>query len=460
MRVVKKFEKKGYFWLPTAPEIRLPGTLTVRDKGRVELEIFGVFATSFEASRLNPNIGRILGTIDTFGEVTLEDCFHFAASTSHDGTCHAQVFVGLALLGLRCEQEAIQVDNLSFRTDLVDEWLDVSEISVEYDWDNQVTSIISSKLESETFDLTNGLSLRISFPNTFPERRTASRIEVAHFAQLTIFSEFKRDLSVLLDAAHRLTNLICLATTATLAITDLSTRLTESEGKEDEKSGRDLRIFYLSPSYTKDVPIRQRHEMLFLYGQINGDPVTVFRNWFEAYDRIRPSMNLYFATMNIGHGYLESRFIALAHGLETYHRRTSKETLKADEEYSAMVARILENCPVESKEWLDGRLQHGNELSLGTRLKRIIEPFKSYMGNSKERNRIVKKIADTRNYLTHYSDGLRELAASDEELSRLCDILEGLFQLVLLSAAGFNDTHFADASVGSDDLWIKVQLAS
>ncbi len=44
---------------------------------------------------------------------------------------------------------------------------------------------------------------------------------------------------------------------------------------------------------------------------------------------------------------------------------------------------------------------------------------------------------DTRNYLTHYDEALRERAATDEELYWLVQATEGIFQLHILSLLGF-----------------------
>ena len=40
MRISEKIEKFGYFWLPSTPDMKVPGILKVKDGGQVELEIF------------------------------------------------------------------------------------------------------------------------------------------------------------------------------------------------------------------------------------------------------------------------------------------------------------------------------------------------------------------------------------------------------------------------------------
>ena len=77
--------------------------------------------------------------------------------------------------------------------------------------------------------------------------------------------------------------------------------------------------------------------------------------------------------------------------------------------------------------------------NLGKRIKLIIEPFKSHLGNSNERTKLLRKIVDTRNYLTHYNENLKDNVAEGEELWDLCQKIEVIFQLHFLKVIGFNE---------------------
>jgi ApeA N-terminal domain 1 len=39
MRIKEEFKKSGYFWLPSTPGRRVPGTLYISDGGAIELEL-------------------------------------------------------------------------------------------------------------------------------------------------------------------------------------------------------------------------------------------------------------------------------------------------------------------------------------------------------------------------------------------------------------------------------------
>src|SRR5690606_7050024 len=137
------------------------------------------------------------------------------------------------------------------------------------------------------------------------------------------------------------------------------------------------------------------------------------------------------------HKYLDGKYLALAQGLETYHRRTSSETLMDSSEFRSMMAKLLWMCPKENRRWLRGRLRYGNEINLGKRIKKIIEPYKSYIGNGKQRSKIIRGVVNTRNYLTHYSEELKDESVKGANLWVLCQKMEAIFQLHLLQQLGF-----------------------
>ena len=188
------------------------------------------------------------------------------------------------------------------------------------------------------------------------------------------------------------------------------------------------------------MPKIDTHRMLFRFGQIRGNAEDIINNWLEAYSIIKPALGLYFSAVTGTHKYLDGKFLALAQGLETYHRRTSSETLMERGQFRKLVATLLCLAPKEHRRWLHGRLSHGNEINLGQRIQRIIEPYKSYLGNSKERKKLIRGIVNTRNYLTHYSEELEKESVKGVDLWVLCQKMEAIFQLHLLQQLGFTES--------------------
>ena len=86
------------------------------------------------------------------------------------------------------------------------------------------------------------------------------------------------------------------------------------------------------------------------------------------------------------------------------------------------------------------RLRYANELSLRARLKKLLQPFHQWFGTKKERELLVSRVVDTRNYLTHYDDAAtKERADGTQELYEVYQKLQALFQLQILRHLGFGE---------------------
>jgi hypothetical protein len=83
-------------------------------------------------------------------------------------------------------------------------------------------------------------------------------------------------------------------------------------------------------------------------------------------------------------------------------------------------------------------LKYGNEPSLRSRLKRLIDPFKELLGDRQARLAMVSAIVDTRNYLTHFDVNLEGAAAKGNDLWVLCRKVEAIIQLNMLLLIGLS----------------------
>lgn len=465
MRIKEEFKKSGYFWLPSAPERRIPGTLVITDGGNIELEVVGLFDESIEglnrAISGKDELERIIGHIEKHGLVTLDDCFYKNKNISFGGISKSSIYVNKALIGIAYDdKEVVLFNNFQFSVEGIDEWVGVSGIKVEHQFEKRTASITYSPPEEISLILNNGMTLLITFFWTLPGFPNAK--EVKKITQKTYFklaSEQERPLNEFISAAYKITTLLGFAIDKTVCIEQVSS--TSDAIRQDIGDGKtvpvSISLYYASLPYTKIEPKIDRHKMLFRFGQIREDAERIVNNWFDAYDEIDPALNLYFSTKTGAHKYLDGKFLALVQGLETYHRRTSNETLMDEDVFRKLTENLIRQCPAENQEWLSGRLQHGNEVNFGRRIKSIIEPFKEFLGTSKERNKLIRTIVDTRNYLTHYDKSLGSVAASGRNLWLLCLKMEAIFQLHLLQVLGFTQTEVRSVFDNSHELQQKLK---
>lgn len=464
MRVKEEFRKSGYFWLPSAPDKKIPGTLVITDGGNVELEVVGLFDESIEGLNKAINgkdeLERIVGHIEKHGLVTLDDCFYKNKNIAFGGISKSLVCVNKVFLGVAYDdKEAIYFNTLQFSVEGIDEWVGLSGIKVDNQYEKRTSTITYSPPEEISLKLRNGMTLLITFNWTLPGFPTTTEAKITQKTYFKLVSEQECHLNDFISTVYKITTLLCFAVDKTVCIERVSaTSNTLVEDVGNDKSRLvSIAIYYASLPYTKIEPKIDQHQMLFRYGQIRDDAERIVNNWFDAYDEIDPALNLYFSTRTGAHKYLDGKFLALAQALETYHRRTSSEKLMDDNVFKELTERLIKQCPEDSQKWLSGRLLHGNEINLGRRIRGIIEPFKTLFGTNKERSKLIRRIVDTRNYLTHYDKPLESAVAGGRDLWLLCLRMEAIFQLHLLQVLGFTKEEIKSVFDDSDELQRKVK---
>ena len=447
MRIENEYIKTGYFWLPSNPENKIPGVLTIKNGGDIELEIIGLFRDDIDSLNRDDDLSRIIGHIEDDGLVTLDDCFYTTKNISFGGiskskVCANKVFSGVAY----DEKEEITFNSLSFSVDCFDDWVRISGIIVDNDWDNRTASISYSPPENIQIPLNNGMVLEICFSYTLPGFPNITEAKITQRAYLKIKSPSLIPLNKFIEVVYKLVNLMCFAIDDIVTLKNVvaSSSEIQREYSNGTKHLVPIKIYYPSLPFSKKIAKKTWHQMLFNFHTIKTNIQDVINNWLDAYEVIDPALNLYFSVKTGAQKYVDGKFLALAQGLETYHRRTSNDTIMPPSQFDDLVSTLVDGCPKNHIDWLQGRLRHGNEINLGQRIKKTIEPFKDFLGNSNERRKLIRQIVDTRNYLTHYSEDLKDSALTGSELWILCQKMEVIFQLHFLRVIGFNANEIKD----------------
>ncbi|MDA8403780.1 MAG: hypothetical protein M0Z56_06250 [Desulfobacteraceae bacterium] len=463
MRIKKEFKKSGFFWLPRAPGRKIPGTLKIIDGGDIELEVIGLFDETIEGLNNGWNgvdeLERIIGHIEKHGLVTLDGCFYKNKSFSFGGISKSTVYVSKALLGVAYEdKEPVLLSTFQFSVEGIDEWVGLSGIKVENQFEKRTATITYSPPAEVSLSLNNEMKLLITFSWSLPGFPNTTEAKITQKTRFKLLSDQERPLNDFISAAYIITTLLCFAIDQTVCIDGVTVTVDSlvQEIGNGKTSPVLMSLYYSSLPYTKNVPKIHWHHMLFRFMQIRADAERIINNWFDAYKEIDPALNLYFSAKSGAHKYIDGKFLALVQSLETYHRRTSKEKLMEDGIFKELTDNLILKCQEDKREWLAGRLQHGNELNLGKRIKSIIEPFKEIFGSSKARNKLIRNIVNTRNYLTHYDKFLESKAASGESLWLLCIRMEAIFQLHLLQVLGFTEAEIKSIFDNSQELQHKI----
>ena len=437
MRIKEEFKKSGYFWLPSEPDEKLPGTLSISDGGHIELEVLhqlGEMRTPFGDEK------RVIGQIENDEIVTLDDCF-FKGRQGSIGISKSLIHVGRAFIGVPYDDGEIPLFNtLTFSVEGIDEWVGISGIEFDLQHEEHAAAISYQYPAEVSLNLDNGMQLLI----TFGLGTRISRIKEARISQKTYFiltSQDARELEDFISVVRKITHFLCFAIDQTVSLDSMSA--TSDNLRRNIGDGTTapslINIYFSSRPYSTDEPKIQEHNMLFGFGRIQSDVQKKIKNWIEAYEETYPAFDLYFSAKRDEQRHLDEKFLTLARGLEAYHNRKFDEKRMDDAEFDELVENIVNQCPEEHRKWLNGVLKHANKVSLRKRLKDIIEPFKEVIGNGTKRGKLIGRIVDDRNGLTHANPDFN-LKTADEvkDLWTLYLKTELIFQLLLLWSIGFS----------------------
>ncbi|MEJ8569420.1 HEPN domain-containing protein [Elongatibacter sediminis] len=441
MRIPVEHSLSGNFWLATNEGRKVPGNLTVRDGGSIELEILEAFNETGNALFDDQELPRICGLVEKEGFVTLENCFFTSSMHSFGVPAKSVIHVGQLICGVAYEKnEQILLNSFCFSVEGLDEWIGLSGISTQYHENCSEMDIKFRQINKVQYVLPSEMKLEIAYSYNLPGPPYWRETTIKQKAHLVIKSETPRQLSEFQGVVHRITNLLSLAIDETVAVDEASYT---SESITDELASgklipRQIKLIYPSISFLQSPPRINFRSMLFRLKNIK-DFNRTLKNWFEAYDVVWPSLGLYFNSRLQPNKYNEGKFLALAQGVESLHRRSADETHFADAEFDELVETLIETCPDTYKEWLKGKMTYANEIPLRKRLTRVMKPFQRHFGNAKSRSSLIAKIVDTRNYFTHWDESLKSKAASSGQLYGICLKLEAMLQLSFLAILGFDE---------------------
>ena len=448
MRIKEEFKKLGYFWLPSAPRDKVPGTLSISDGGFIELEI--VHRLGGASTALEEDAKRIIGQIEEAGLVTLDNCFCKSIEGSGE-ISKSLIHVNRVFTGIGYDEDEIpRFNSVTFSVEDLDEWVGITGINVGFQLEERTSAISYQPPVDVPFNLDNGMQLLITFGWMAPTGYPIKEAGISQKAYLELVSQEALELDNFISVVRKITYFLCFAMNQMVSLDGMeatSDNLRRNIG-EGRTSPIPIKIYYPSWPYSKDEPDTNESQ-LFEFKEIQNDAGSIINNWIEAYEQITPTFNLYFLAKMGMQTYLTERFMALVQGLEAYHRRTSDEKQMDEAEFKELIDNLIDQCPPEKKEWLTGKLRYGNEVSLRRRLKKLIEPFEDVIEDWQKPKGLIDKIVNTRNYLTHYDLSLESKAAKDEELWPLCRKMELLFQLHFLQLIGFSreqiDSLLADS---------------
>ena len=437
--------------MPQQPDTRLSGILKISDSCEITVELAGMlddplvtpkgFADPVLSSREDVGPERIVGVLHEGGSVTLDGCLRQNSSFSlPSGLSTSTIYAERALIGAQYgEEEEILFSEVDFSIEGLDTWLSVSGIETQVDIENKTGSVNYHVPDDITLELSCGTALKFRFRLTGPVLSLfQTEAVVKQTAQVLVKFEKAQPIEECSSMAFKLCNFLTLALDEAVSIQSMTGYL-EQETTESEKRQLSIRVYSQFGPWPESKPKSRWHDALFRYPNVAHQLNAMMVKWFENYEALEPSFNLYFASRTQSSLFLDTKILWLTQALEALHRRTSDETEMSVEEFDSLRKSAMLACPMERREWLNNRLRYANELPFRRRMWRLLKPFERWFGDRTDRRAFINRVCDTRNYLTHYDEeSTTNRAIGADELFGLYQKLEALFQLHLLNLIGLD----------------------
>ena len=444
------FELDAEWWLPGTPDNRVVGHLTFRRGSRPRVTIQGVLDQTDAVINQPYGYEFVLGTTNTGQKISLQECTLRRHTMSPNGYSTSEVDADVAYIDVHfADAGSAQFDRLWVHFLNFEEWAGKRAFDVDLRENGRSMTVKydpPSPIEMHPSDVI----IRVTAKG--PSLRQKRFTEISVSQQLLVGLDFgrPRPLKDFQDTLRHIQNFL------SLMVYDPTYRLS-IEGVTDANTVAydDGEAFcppvpILSQESFFPTHLESKHgaEMLCTLPTIENDLETYLDNWLSSGAAIEPVHNLYFSVVNNPKSYLELTFLCFTQALETYHRRRFGGKYQSDEEYhkglyTAFLEVIPDGTDPDFRESLKrGKLKYANEFSLRRCLKEIADEAskvvqEGFLASNRDRASFVRRVSDTRNYLTHYDLDLVSKAADIDELVELTDKARILLEMCLLREIGF-----------------------
>ena len=431
MHVDRTIEKSGFFFTPNNPEKRYPGVVTVTDGGRIDLEITADEVAFVELDEIF--IGRLIGEVEG-GFVTLEGCEYRKMNAAFGGLVgKSLIYARLILIGSIGLPETAAFTSFRFSVDNLSEWFGKSAFKTDYGQNFEGCTITLERPAPVQCLLPDGSTFVIDIQVRLPGAITYPIIELYQQAFIEIKPAQSQPYEYYQNLSSRITRFFAFLIGRPVAIHSLTAQVDDPAVDDIHKQ---VDVYFQSLNNAPKKPLKS-WEMLLGHSSIAPRLSELLSSWLNEYENLTPALHHYFSVQDESHAFADTKFLALAQSLEAFHRRTSKAQKRLPKEiYKAQTRSILQSCPEEHRDWLKEKLNFGNEITFGERLRHLSDRFIEVFGGQSKVDLMVQGTVKTRNYHAHYDPAGKAKALTGPALITLTFRLRVLFALNLLVRLG------------------------
>jgi hypothetical protein len=430
--MIKEFTFHGQWFLPENRDKTIAGTLVFNTKEDAELTLFGTLYEERTNRMHEPPI--ILGRTTTGQFVTLYKPFEYQ-SKMQNGVMSSVYSVLYAFINSHYYgEESLKFIKVEARFKGIDDWMKKYGFTVDNNFDTNEVQVHYKRPEDILVQIDTNINANIRFAHSFPWTGSVNEVHVSQQAYFQLTFASPVSFNDMMDNLMAFQNFLTLGTFEPAYPISINVYTLDSQNAEDEICSE---LIY-KPGFNY-VPKTGRGIFLFYYGDIESNFTDIIRKWFTLQNSIEPVIDLLlnsFYTRNLG---FDIRFLQMAQAIETFHRRLLDKKPFDETEFKAWTKALVESVEEKYKEMLRGKLSFSNEQPLHARIEECVDklPIDSIKQIVGDKTKFIRDVKHTRNYLTHYSPGLKSKALSGDDLFKMRDRLRIVLVATVLLETGF-----------------------
>jgi hypothetical protein len=432
----KEFTLNGHWWIPPNPNGAAYGTLSYsvdRIRLRLDRALTPELNTAYSVGGVK--IPVILGRANDSSSVTLLGAFYLNSHGHEIDLLANEVVVGAHLDSGRAIvlEAAVGFSNL-------EEWTACRLVQQSVEADERVHFLVAKDLKPDLQVSELPCLKTLTLSTDLQVSHDLVETKLANQSRFTLEFNDPSTLQTVTDSVRSLGNLLALLMDDPAQPTKI--RLTI----QLEPTGAHVFANYAIPPRVRPPKKKSEFEMLLPFDDLRQTHAgeTLFNNWFQKEQALRPVYDLLLSTIYSPGRYVQSTFLSLAQALESFHRRVYEGRYISEDEYSGVRGILIDAIPPEISKKLSDKLtamlQYGNELSLKSRLEYLFGGIRrdhlNNLSGMDDPKRFTRLLVDVRNYLTHYEGRKPSILESTVEMYNLNRRLTALLMLLLFKYLG------------------------
>jgi len=454
------FELKGIWWLPDNPDLQVTGTLKFENKNDISLDLLGAFREIKALGSGNifqPEI--ILGISDNGKICTLFKNIEVQNQLNFPGIHKSKFRSNYLFIGKHFKNsEEIQFSSLQVNFTNLENWLAISPFSLDIPKDIKGEWKVKHRWPMEFVAKLPELECVIESTHEFKTGGdNITRILWESNAYLKITPNKSKYFDWFWSVIYDLCNFLTLLVDETIYIKRLKAYGDDVEIAPGKITKETVEIFFAQKKYNPKENIHP-FEMVIPFPRISKDIERVLSLWFAKSQQLRSVYDLFFGIFYNPNMYLQFQFLSLIQAVESFHRVTKGGKYLDDTAWKPYREKLANAIPTElessHRESLKNRIRYGNEYSLRKRISELLESLDEEILSrlSPTKKYFTGIIVDTRNYLTHYDDELKDKALKNADLYWGIQRLKILISILLLKEIGIQETLIFDSMMENNKI--------